>query len=245
MQNIYLFISTLFAYFTKGITGFGNTLVMGSLFSFVVSNRLTTPVDLLFGIPTNTYMAWKERKNISLKIVIPLSLMLLAGIVPGTLLLKAGSDRILKCILGVVIVGIAVEMLTRKPSKIQNKKASIIFLIVIGVISGILAGLYGIGALLVAYVSRTTENKNEFRGNICCIFLVDNIFRFFLYLFTGILTKEALIMALCLSPAVIIGMIIGVKVDSKMEEETVKKSVIALLIASGMILFLKSFFYKV
>lgn len=49
MQNIYLFISTLFAYFTKGITGFGNTLVMGSLFSFVVSNRLTTPVDLLFG----------------------------------------------------------------------------------------------------------------------------------------------------------------------------------------------------
>jgi hypothetical protein len=49
-------------------------------------------------------------------------------------------------------------------------------------------------------------------------------------------------MALCLSPAVIIGMIIGVKVDSKMEEETVKKSVIALLIASGMILFLKSFF---
>ncbi len=96
--------------------------------------------------------------------------MLLAGIVPGTLLLKAGSDRILKCILGVVIVGIAVEMLTRKPSKIQNKKASIIFLIVIGVISGILAGLYGIGALLVAYVSRTTENKNEFRGNICCIF---------------------------------------------------------------------------
>lgn len=81
MQNIYLFISTLFAYFTKGITGFGNTLVMGSLFSFVVSNRLTTPVDLLFGIPTNTYMAWKERKNISLKIVIPLSLMLLAGIV--------------------------------------------------------------------------------------------------------------------------------------------------------------------
>ena len=37
MQNIFLFISTLLAYFIKAITGFGNTLVMGSLFSFVVS----------------------------------------------------------------------------------------------------------------------------------------------------------------------------------------------------------------
>lgn len=241
MQNIFLFISTLFAYFTKGITGFGNTLVMNSLFSFVVSNRLTTPVDLLLSIPTNTYIAWRERKNISLKIVVPLSLMILAGIIPGTFLLRTGMDWILKSILGIVVMGIALEMLTRKTVKSKNKKANIVFLIIIGVISGILAGLYGIGALLVAYVSRTTDNKNEFRGNICCVFLVDNIFRFFLYLFTEILTKEVIMMTLFLSPAVILGMIIGVKIDSKMSEETVKKSVIVLLMSSGVLLFLKSY----
>jgi len=239
MQNIFLFISTLLAYFIKGITGFGNTLVMDSLFSFVVSNRLTTPVDLIFSIPTNTYIAWRERKNISLKVVIPLSIMLLAGIIPGTFLLKVGNDRILKSILGIVVVGMALEMLTRKLTKNETKKNNPIFLIIIGIISGVLAGLYGIGALLVAYISRTTNNKNEFRGNICCVFLVDNIFRFFLYLFTGILNKEIFMLTLFLSPAVILGMMIGVKVDSNMKEETVKKSVIALLIISGTILLLK------
>ena len=179
MQNIFLFISTLLAYIIKGITGFGNTLVMGSLFSFVVSNRLTTPVDLIFGIPTNTYIVWRERKNISLKVVITLSLMLLAGIIPGTFLLKVGNDRILKSILGVVVVGMALEMWTRKPNKNENQNNNRIFMVLIGVISGVLAGLYGIGALLVAYISRTTDNKSEFRANICCVFLVDNIFRFF------------------------------------------------------------------
>jgi len=179
MQNVFLFISTLLAYFIKGITGFGNTLVMGSLFSFVVSNRLTTPVDLIFGIPTNTYIVWRERKNISLKVVIPLSLMLLAGIIPGTFLLKVGNDRILKSILGVVVVVMALEMWTRKPNKNESQKNNPIFMVLIGVISGVLAGLYGIGALLVAYISRTTDNKSEFRANICCVFLVDNIFRFF------------------------------------------------------------------
>lgn len=240
MVYIFLFISTLLAYITKAITGFGNTLVMGSLFSFVVSNKLTTPVDLVFSIPTNLYMVWRERKSISLKVVIPLSLMLLAGIVPGVFLLKVGSDWILKSVLGVVIVGIAIEMWTRSPSKSGTTKGNPVFLVVIGVVSGVLSGLYGIGALLVAYISRTTENKNQFRGNICCVFLVENIFRFFLYLYTGILNKDILHLTLILSPAVILGMIIGIKVDSNMKEDTVKKTVIALLAVSGSILFLKA-----
>lgn len=240
MQNIFLFISTMLAYFTKGITGFGNTIVMGSLFSFMISNRLTTPVDLIFSIPTNIYMVWRERKSISLKVVIPLSIMLLVGIIPGTLLLKVGKDRILKSILGIVVMAMALEMLTRKSIKNEIKKNNMALLAIIGVISGVLAGLYGIGALLVAYISRTTDNKSTFRGNICCVFLVDNVFRFILYLFTGILNKEVLMLTIFLSPAVLFGMFIGIKVDSNMKEETVKKSVIALLIISGITLLLKN-----
>ena len=72
---------------------------------------------------------------------------------------------------------------------------------------------------------------------------MDNVFRLFLYLFTGILNKEIFILTLILSPAVILGMIVGVKVDSKMKEETVKKSVIALLIISGTVLLVKSLLF--
>ncbi|ADL53323.1 sulfite exporter TauE/SafE family protein [Clostridium cellulovorans] len=244
MYITFLFISTLLAYFIKGITGFGNTLVMSPLYSFVTSNKLTTPIDLLFSIPTNIFIVWRERKNISIKVILPLSLMLIIGIIPGTLLLKIGSDWILKSILGLLIAGMGLEMLTRKTNENEVNKTNPIFLTFIGVLSGTLAGLYGIGALLVAYIMRTTNTKSQFRANICCVFLVDNIFRFFLYLYTGILNKETLLMALYLSPAVVIGMMIGIKVDSRMNEESIKKLVIALLIISGLVLFIKSFFYR-
>ncbi len=237
---IFLFVTVFAAYFVKGITGFGNTLVMGSLFSFVVPNKVTTPVDLILSIPTNAYMAWKDRKAISLKIVIPLSLMLLAGIIPGTLLLTVASDWVLRSVLGLVVIGMAVEMLLRKAAPKEGARQNSILLLAIGVASGILAGLYSIGALLVAYISRTTEGRSQFRANMCCVFLVDNIFRFFLYWHTGLLTGEVLKLTLFVAPAAVLGMIAGVRTDRKLPEQMVKKVVIGVLIVSGSVLFLKN-----
>ena len=242
VKVLYLLLSTLIAYFIKGITGFGNTLVMGLLFSFIIPNRLITPVDLLISIPTNAYLVWRERRSISLKVVIPLSLVMLIGTIPGTILLKSGNDRVLKSILGIVVVGIAMEMLIKKPICSRTKKGNRVFLIIIGVVSGILTGLYGIGALLIAYINRTTENRNQFRGNICCVFMVDNIFRLFLYLYKGILNKEVVIITLFLLPAVILGMILGIKIDAKMKEITVRRIAIVFLAISGTVLFLRNIF---
>ena len=66
VQMAPLFIITLLAYFVKGLTGFGNTLVMNSLLSLFKENRFITPIDLMLSIPTNTYMAWK---NLALLII--------------------------------------------------------------------------------------------------------------------------------------------------------------------------------
>ncbi len=242
MKNTYLFIATLIAYLVKGITGFGNTLVMGPLYSFAVENRITTPIDLIFSIPTNIYMVWKERKSISLKAVVPLSVMLMAGILPGTFLLKFGYDWVLKSVLGIVVILMAVEMLTRKQAQVP-KKPSPVFLVTCGILSGILAGMYGISALLIAYISRTTDNRSQFRGNICCVFLVDNFFRLFLYWFSGILNKDIFMLALILLPAVVLGMMIGVRIDKKVGERSVKNFTVALLIFSGLVLILKSILF--
>ena len=45
------------------------------------------------------------------------------------------------------------------------------FTILIGVLSGILCGLYGVGALLGAYLSRVTDDSHAFKGNISVSFL--------------------------------------------------------------------------
>lgn len=235
--GLFLVAVTIVAYFIKGITGFGNTLVMSPLFSFTLSNKLITPVDLLLGLPANAWMAWRERRHIDWKVVLPLSLLLLAGIIPGVFLLKTADDRLLKAVLGLAVAASAAEMFLRKPAGDGGKKPHRAWMVVAGAVSGVLCGLYGIGALLAAYVSRTTDGKGPFRANLCFVFLVENLFRLALYLATGVLTLEALKLALILLPAAALGLAIGMKVDIGMKPETTKKAVIALMAASGIVLF--------
>ena len=240
IENLYLFAVVFVALFVKGITGFGNTLVMAPLFSFVVSNRFTTPVDLLISIPTNIYLVWRNRKSINFRTVAPLSITLIAGVVPGIMLLKTGNDLLLKSILGVVIIALGLEMLYRKPKPEGSVKSSKLLLVIVGLISGVLAGMYGISAFLVAYISRTSADRGQFRANLCSLFLVDNIFRLFWYSAAGIMTLEIMKFTLFLAPAVALGMYIGTRVDTGLKEETVRKATIYLLIVSGVILLVKS-----
>ena len=237
-----MFAVVLAAFFVKGITGFGSTLVLAPLFSFVVSNRFTTPVDLLTCIPTNAYLVWKNRKSIDFGTVAPLSIMLLAGVAPGIMLLKTGNDLLLKSILGVVIMALGIEMLYRKPRHKGSAKPNKLFLMTVGLISGVLAGMYGISAFLVAYISGTSEDRSQFRGNLCSLFLVEGIFRLIWYSTTGIMTMEVVKFTLFISPAAALGMYIGTRVDTGLKEETVRKATIYLLIVSGAALLLRSIF---
>lgn len=240
IEKIYLFAVVFASLFVKGITGFGNTLVMAPLFSFVVSNRFTTPVDLLISLPTNVYLVWKNRKSINFKTVAPLSVMLLAGVIPGTMLLKTGNDLILKLVLGAVIVALGIEMLYRKPQQNGSGKGNKLLLVIVGLVSGVLAGMYGISAFLVAYISRTSSDRGQFRANLCSLFLVDNIFRFFWYSATGIMTMEIVKFTIFMAPAVVLGMYAGTRVDTGLKEETVRKATIYLLVVSGVMLLLRS-----
>lgn len=240
IENLYLFAVVFAAFFVKGITGFGNTLVMAPLFSFVVSNRFTTPVDLLISIPTNAYLVWKNRKSLNFKAIAPLALMLLAGVVPGIMLLKTGNDLLLKSVLGVVIVALGIEMLYRNKGRQGEGKGNKALLVSVGLASGVLAGMYGISAFLVAYISRTTEGRSQFRANLCSLFLVDNIFRLFWYSAAGLMTWEIIKFTVFIAPAVALGMYIGTKVDTGLKEETVRKATIYLLIISGAVLLVRS-----
>ncbi|MGI6201457.1 MAG: sulfite exporter TauE/SafE family protein [Christensenellales bacterium] len=231
MLAAYLFICTFLAYGIKGITGFGNTLVMNGLFSLRIENRLTSPADLIISLPANLWMAWRERRHLRMRVALPLSLMLLAGILPGVFLLKVGNAALLKCVLGVVIIGMGIEMLTRQNT--QKKKPPKGVLFVIGLVSGVLAGMYGIGALLAAYVSRTTDEPGAFRANLCFVFAVDNVARMILYLATGILTWQVLGFALFLAPAAGLGLALSLRFGRRIPVRAVTLVTIGMLIVSG------------
>ena len=64
-----------------------------------------------------------------------------------------------------VIIFIGFEMLLRE-FQTRKMKPSKVVLVMIGVLSGLLCGLYGIGALLGAYINRVTDNSSSFKANM-------------------------------------------------------------------------------
>ncbi len=227
------------ACFIKGLCGFANTLVFTSILSFGSSNANISPIDLLLGYPMNMIMTWKNRRSLDPKVYIPLSLLVLAGSIPGALLLKNVDAKAIKLVFGIVVVLLGAEMLSREYSR-RSVRTSKAVLAVIGITAGVLCGMFGIGALLAAYISRVTDADGAYKANISAVFIVDNTFRIVLYSILGLLTLDTLKFVLLLVPFALLGLFTGMICSSHMDESLVRKITSVLLILSGISLILKN-----
>lgn len=225
-------IATLCAFFIKGLCGFANTLVFTSILGFGANNINISPVELVLGYPTNLILALRERKQISWRMCLPLAVLVILGSIPGVFVLKNVDTGIVKTIFGFIIILLGIEMLLREFHPKQMKQ-SMPMLILVGILSGLLCGLYGVGALLGAYLSRVTDNTHSFKANICVVFLVENTFRIILYACTDILHLAILKKALILAPFMLIGLFGGMFAGNILNEKLIKRLVILLLIISG------------
>ena len=151
--------ATLAAFFIKGLCGFANTLIFQSILSFSVNNADISPVELVLGFPGNAILTWQNRKSLNPRIFLPLTALMLAGNIPGALMLKSIDGRIIKVIFGVVIICIALNMLLEQSGEPHAPKKWMTALV--GIAAGILSGLFGVGALLAAYVSRITDTGSR------------------------------------------------------------------------------------
>ncbi len=234
-------IATLAAFFVKGLCGFANTLVFTSVLGFGIANVNISPVELVLGYPTNLIMTWKSRKQLKVGVYLPLALLVLAGSIPGAFLLKNINVQYLKIFFGIVVILIGVEMFLREYQMTELRESKLL-LGVIGILSGLLCGLFGIGALLAAYVGRVTDTSDEFKANISAVYIVENTVRLIIYSALGVITLESVKQAVLLTPFMLAGLFAGMKSSAILDEKHVKKLVIILLIISGAVLAAKNIF---
>jgi uncharacterized membrane protein YfcA len=164
------------------------------------------------------------------------------GVIPGILLLKYATSWILKAVLGIVILVIGVEMITRNRAKPSGENKLIMALV--SFCSGITAGLYGINLFFVAYVERTTKNRAAFRGSVCFIFLIESAFRIVMYTVMGIFTRYILLLSLVSFPGAAAGFFIGSKVDTKLSEAAIRRIIITMFMLGGVSIIVKAVFWR-
>ncbi|MDR1956019.1 MAG: sulfite exporter TauE/SafE family protein, partial [Treponema sp.] len=229
-------------FFIKGLAAFGDPLISNPALSMITENKIISLMNLLLGTPINAYMTWKNRKKFSLKNALFMLIFILCGIIPGTLLLKYASSWILKAGLGIVVLGIGIEMMTRNRAKPVRQNR--IIMAIISFCSGITAGLYGINLFFVAYIERTTQDRAAFRGNLGFIFFVENVIRIIIYAVLGIFTKDILLLTLIAFPGAVFGFLSGSGIDKRLSETVIRRIIIFMFMLGGISLFLKAIILK-
>jgi uncharacterized membrane protein YfcA len=219
-------------FFIKGLAAFGDPLISNPALSMFMENRVISPMNLLLSVPFNGWISWKNRGNFSMKKSLFMLICILCGIIPGGLLLKYAAAWSLKAFLGMVILGIGLEMISRNGAKPAGENRLVMAFV--SFCSGITAGLYGINLFFVAYVERTTKNRAAFRGSVCFIFLIESVFRIIAYTVMGIFSRHVLLLSFVSLPGSVAGFFIGSRVDTKLSEEAIRRIVIAMFMFGGL-----------
>ena len=226
-------LAVLVGYFVKGVAGIGNTLVVTSAMSYTRTNAEITPVELLLCVPTNLVVTWVYRRHISWKLAIAPLCMVLMGDVLGVLLLKNVDVTAMKMVFGVVLMLLSVEQLWRELRGKPGKAAHPALMLALGISAGVLCGMFGVGALLAAYLSRVTTDDMTYKGTMSIIFTVENAFRVIAYSVTGLLTTASLINAAMLLPFMGLGLFLGIRLSSRMNARTMRIIIGVMLLISG------------
>ena len=228
-------IAAFCAFFIKGLCGFANTLVFDTILGFGVNNVNISPVELVLGYPTNVILTYKNRKYIDKNIVIPLIIVVILGSLPGAFVLRYVNANIVKMIFGVMVTLVGIDMLYREYNSSTGNSHKV-FNITIGILAGAMCGMFGVGVLVAAFVSRITRTSSEFKANLSMVFIAENTFRFISYIALGVMTFDSIKQAAYLAPVMLISLFLGMKCGDVLNEKLVKKLVIIFLIISGVVM---------
>ncbi|MBR6089434.1 MAG: sulfite exporter TauE/SafE family protein, partial [Anaerolineaceae bacterium] len=228
-------IAAFVAAFIKGLCGVGDAPVFSAILSFANNNIDISPAAVLLSLPSNSLIVWKNRKSLNRRIWLPMALLLIAGTIPGTLLLKNVNTGTLKLVFGIFLVFVGILMIFNELNsrKVQPSKW---LLLAVGIISGLSSGLFGIGVMLIVYITLTTEDMSSFKGNICAIFAAENVVRVVMYIILGLFTPAVIKRALLVFPLQVLGIYLGMKSASFLDERKAKLVVMSMLIVSGLAL---------
>jgi uncharacterized membrane protein YfcA len=219
------------------LLGFGAGLIAVWLLALLLPElRDVVVVLLLVSFPAEIWVVRSSWRSISWRGVLVIFTGVGLGIPLGTWLLHWANAGFLLTALGMllVVVGAAFLVLDKPPGRRPPEWLAPI----VGLVSGILTGLFGTGGPpLILYYRLSGAAKAAFRGNLMAVFLLMTFVRVPSYAVFGLITAPRMWSALAVLPAVILGALIGNGIHLRIEEATFRRLVsAALLVIGGLLL---------
>lgn len=228
------------AFLVEAALGFGATVVAVALGAFLVPIPELLAAFVPLNIVLSTYLAVRYRRDIDWRLlmlrIVPL---MVAGIPVGLLVLGWGSDRLLKALFGVFVVGLSALELWRmhRPAPAESQADAGISLpaqVVLLLAGGVVHGAFATGGPMAVYVSgRVLTDKGRFRSTLSTLWLILNLVLVVGYAVQGSLDREAGILAAWLALPLGLGLVLGDWLHHRVDARIFRLAVFGLLLLAG------------
>lgn len=221
------FLATL----SQTVVGFGAPLISMPFMIVWLGAKTATPLSALVGLLTSVFVLIYYRSHFNLQAVIKLLAAAVIGVPVGTYLLNLVDARSLKILLGVIVIGYAFYSLASpKLPKLQGKFWEYVF----GFFAGIMGGaLNTSGPIVVIYASFKQWKPEEFRSNLQGFFIVTNIVIMVSHYLSGNLDSQFAANVGWAIGGMLVAIVVGLVISSRVNEKIFRTLVIIVLIASG------------
>lgn len=227
---------TLAAALTQRLTGFGSGLIPMSILPAFVGIQTATPLVALITATVDLLMLSRYRAGIRPRAVYPLLVGMMFGIPLGILALRRVDERIVLGVLGAVIALYALYALTGFRVPRPNGRS---WAWGVGFLAGALGGAYNTsGPPLIVYGQAQEWPPDEFKANLQTLFIFNDVLVIVGHLLAHNMTRTVTRAYLIALPALVVGFLIGGRLDRFLNPERFRILVLVLLFILGLRLML-------
>lgn len=230
--DILIALVTLAAALTQRLTGFGSGLIPMSILPGFVGIHTVTPLVALITTTVDLLMLSRYRAGIRPHAVYPLLVGMMFGIPLGILALRQIDERIVLGVLGAVISLYALYALVGFRIPRPNGRP---WAWGVGFLAGMLGGAYNTsGPPLIVYGQALEWPPDEFKANLQTLFIFNDVLVIMGHLLAHNMTRVVTRAYLIALPALVVGFLVGGRLDRFLNPERFRILVLALLFVLGL-----------
>ena len=226
------FFILLFAYFLRGITGFGSGLIAIPLLAHFLPLTFVVPMVLVLDFVASIVLSSHTRMLVrwdEIRTLLPSSII---GILAGSVMLVSLPREPLLVSLGLFVIFFGLRYVFNVHSE---NPISRWWSIPTGLSGGLIGALFGTGGPpYVVYLAHRLHDKTQLRGTLSGLFLIDGAFRLIIFLILGLLLQPEMLSSLLIGlPVIAIGLYLGNKVHLGITHRQQLAIIGSLLLLSG------------
>jgi len=225
--------AVLVAAFIRGTAGFGFALILAPALLLILEPKSVVVLNLLLGFLSHIMVLTSSFRRVDLRRILPMSIGSLAGIPLGVFIITVISPSALKILIGGITVFFAIPLAFGFTRTFRRERP-------IGGVAGFLSGVLNSstslgGPPVVLFMHNQKWPRDVIHPSLAAYFLFASVFTLVGLLISGLVHVDLVVSAASLSPALFIGVGLGVVAFRHVNERYFRILSIAIVFCSGVL----------